>query len=81
VTEPGVQPGAAAVQRVRVRCDGCGPGIVPLAAVRLLSRSEQRWEYAVACPGCGSRIRRAADPALRAALRAAGAAELSVQGP
>jgi hypothetical protein len=65
---------------VRVRCDACGPRVVALSAVRLLGRS-RRWEYQFTCPGCGTRVRRAADAALRAVLRGAGAAQLSVLGP
>ena len=65
---------------VRVRCDACGPLVVALSAVRLLGRS-QRWEYQFTCPGCGARVRRGADTALRSALRGVGAAELSVLGP
>jgi len=67
-------------QQVRVRCDGCGPRLLAVSALRLLGRSD-RWEYAFTCPGCSARVRRTADPALRAALRSAGAAELRVQTP
>jgi DNA-directed RNA polymerase subunit RPC12/RpoP len=63
---------------VRVRCDACGPRVVALSSVRLLGR-EDRWEYAFTCSGCGARVRRLADEALRTALRDAGAAELRVQ--
>ena len=67
-------------EQLRVRCDGCGPHLVTVSAVRLLGRSD-RWEYAFTCPGCGARVRRTADPALRAALREAGAAELALFNP
>ena len=73
-------PQLESVRGIRVRCDRCGPRVVAVSALRLLGRSD-RWEYAFACPDCGTRTRRAADPALRAALRGAGAAELSVQTP
>jgi len=53
---------------------------VTVSAVRLLGRSG-RWEYAFTCPGCSARVRRTADPVLRAALRGAGAAELTLFGP
>ena len=77
-SESGPESGPAAPSGVRVRCDRCGPVIVAVSAVRLLGRSD-RWEYTFTCPDCGTRIRRTADPALRAVLRGAGAAELSVQ--
>jgi hypothetical protein len=63
-----------------VRCERCGPRVVAPAAVRLLGRAGG-WEYLFACPDCGARARRPADAALRAALRAAGAGELTVLGP
>lgn len=70
-------PGSDGAKAVRVRCEGCGPRVVTLSSVRLLGRSG-RWEYLFTCPGCGARVRRSADDALRDALRDAGAAELSV---
>ena len=71
--------GADGAMAVRVRCEVCGPRVVTLSSVRLLGRSG-RWEYVFSCPGCGLRVRRSADEALRDALRDAGAAELSVAG-
>jgi hypothetical protein len=65
---------------LRVRCDGCGPRLVDVSAVRLLGKAG-RWEYGFTCPGCSARVRRPADAALRAALRGAGAAELVLRGP
>lgn len=71
---------AGNVTAVRVRCDDCGPSVIAVSSVRLLGR-RGRWEYTFVCSGCGTRIRRSADAALRAALRRAGAVELSVQRP
>ncbi len=70
---------AGGTRAVRVRCEACGPRVVALSSVRLLGR-QNRWEYAFTCPGCGARVRKSADEALRNALRGAGAAELSVPG-
>ncbi|HEV3169151.1 MAG TPA: hypothetical protein VGZ32_02365 [Actinocrinis sp.] len=63
--------------QARVRCDACGPRVLPLSAVRLLHRGEHS-VYLFTCDQCGQRNRRPADAALRAALRSAGAAELRV---
>lgn len=71
---------SSAKRAVRVRCEDCGPRVVTLSAVRLLGKAAG-WEYLFTCPGCGSRVRRRADEALRTALRGAGAAELSLYGP
>jgi hypothetical protein len=54
--------------------------MVAVHGVRLLGRAG-RWEYQFTCPECGARVRRAADAALQAALRGAGAAELTLLGP
>ncbi|MGH3417396.1 MAG: hypothetical protein ACRDVE_00840 [Actinocrinis sp.] len=77
MTSPAPASAETAVATVRVRCDGCGPRVIALAGVRLVGYG-RRWEYLFACPGCGSRIRRTADDALRSVLRGAGAPELSL---
>ncbi len=69
----------AGQSQARVRCDACGPRLIPLTGVRLLHRGE-RSVYLFTCDQCGQRNRRPADAALRAALRSAGAAELRVHG-
>jgi RNase P subunit RPR2 len=61
--------------RVRVRCDGCGPRVIPLDGIRLLHQGE-RSVYVFTCDQCGQRNRRPADAAMRAVLRSAGAVEL-----
>lgn len=61
----------------RVRCDRCGPRLVPLAQVRVLDLAGH-CEYVFTCPGCGLRTRRPADAELLAVLRAAGAASLTL---
>ena len=60
------------VREVRVRCERCGPRVLPLDAVRLLDRGE-RAEYRFTCDRCGLGNRRPADEALCAALRGVGA--------
>jgi hypothetical protein len=65
--------------QVRVRCDACGPRVIPLSGVRLLHRGE-RSVYLFTCDHCGLRNRRPADAAMRAVLRSAGAVELRVHG-
>ncbi len=67
----------AAPATARVRCDACGPRVIALSSVRLVGFG-RRWQYLFACPGCGARVRRAADEALRSALRNVGASELSL---
>jgi hypothetical protein len=74
------QPDRVSKRAVRVRCERCGPRVAAVSSVRLLGKSGG-WEYLFTCPGCGARVRRRADAALRAALRGAGAAELTVHGP
>lgn len=61
----------------RVRCDDCGPQLIPLAGVRLLSFSAAA-SYTFTCAGCGKRVRRPADAALRRVLREAGAVGLAL---
>jgi hypothetical protein len=61
--------------QVRVRCDGCGPQVIPLSGIRLLHRAE-RSVYMFTCDQCGLRNRRPADASMRAVLRSAGAVEL-----
>ena len=61
--------------QVRVRCDGCGPQMVSLSAIRLLHRAE-RSVYMFTCDTCGLRHKRPADASMRAVLRSAGAVEL-----
>lgn len=70
MTEPDVDPA-----QVRVRCDGCGPQMIALSAIRLLHRAE-RSTYAFTCDSCGLRHKRPADASMRAVLRSAGAVEL-----
>jgi hypothetical protein len=67
----------AAPAVARVRCDACGPRVVALSSVRLVGFG-RRWQYLFTCPGCGTRVRRTADEALRSALRGVGASELSL---
>jgi RNase P subunit RPR2 len=66
---------AGPVALVRVRCDACGPVMVPPADLRLLG-SGDRATYACTCPDCGVRIRRPADAALAEVLRGAGVSAL-----
>jgi RNase P subunit RPR2 len=62
---------------VRVRCARCGPRLVPLACVRVLSRAAGA-EYVFTCPECHTRVRRPADARMIAVLREAGALSLTV---
>jgi hypothetical protein len=64
-----------AVERVRVRCDACGPVMLAPADLRLLGSGDGA-TYTCVCPQCGVRVRRPADAALAEALRAAGVGSL-----
>lgn len=76
---PGVEGGDADAAKVRVRCDACGPRVIELVHVRLLDRGSGA-VYVFTCDGCGSRVRRPADAALRGALIGAGVSGLTLLG-
>jgi hypothetical protein len=71
--------GDADPAKVRVRCDACGPRVIGLDDVRLLDRGSGAI-YVFTCDGCGRRVRRPADAALRGALLGAGVSGLTLLG-